>query len=350
MKYFVVTDVHGHASILKSALSAAEFVSGDASQTLVLCGDCFDRGPENVEMYKFLRSIPNKVIVCGNHEDNLVRALRRGFVSPTDVHNGTDVTITEFCGNGSIDELGKISTTKYRKKQLLDFAIETVDYFETQNYVFVHGWIAENNELTNDWRNATKSAWKSARWYKWMEKREQVLLSGKTIVCGHRAAKYASTFDTSRDPEDSSIYYGDGYIVMDSNTVRSKNVNVLVIDDEPISNIVHSMKLRREFFDKVARGSKTVEMRLFDEKRKNIKVGDTIVFTCEDNTLENVTVQVIGTHVYQSFGALCADFDARALGFDRRKTQYISQFMSDIYSEPSIAECGVMAIRIKLLK
>ena len=112
----------------------------------------------------------------------------------------------------------------------------------------------------------------------------------------------------------------------------------------------HNMKLNHAPFEMIKNGQKTIELRLYDEKRKNIKVGDTIVFTCEDNTLENVTVQVIGTHVYQSFGALCADFDARALGFDRRKTQYISQFMSDIYSGQSIAECGVMAIRIKLLK
>ena len=39
------------------------------------------------------------------------------------------------------------------------------------------------------------------------------------------------------------------------------------------------MKLKNEPFVSIKNGLKTIEMRLFDEKRKQIKVGDTIEFT-----------------------------------------------------------------------
>ena len=50
--------------------------------------------------------------------------------------------------------------------------------------------------------------------------------------------------------------------------------------------MTHEMKLRREPFDMIKSGAKTYELRLYDQKRALIKVGDTIVFT-EMNAPEN---------------------------------------------------------------
>lgn len=41
----------------------------------------------------------------------------------------------------------------------------------------------------------------------------------------------------------------------------------------------HSMKLYVEPFEAVRNNRKTIEIRLNDEKRQSIKIGDTIVFT-----------------------------------------------------------------------
>lgn len=43
------------------------------------------------------------------------------------------------------------------------------------------------------------------------------------------------------------------------------------------------MKLSQEPFDKIASGEKIIESRLFDEKRRLIKVGDEIEFSQNDN-------------------------------------------------------------------
>ena len=49
--------------------------------------------------------------------------------------------------------------------------------------------------------------------------------------------------------------------------------------------MLHCMKLNRDPFEKIKSGSKTIEMRLFDEKRQRISVGDFIEFSsAEKNT------------------------------------------------------------------
>lgn len=40
--------------------------------------------------------------------------------------------------------------------------------------------------------------------------------------------------------------------------------------------MIHKMKLNESPFDKIKNGTKTVEFRLYDDKRKQIKVGDNI--------------------------------------------------------------------------
>ena len=44
----------------------------------------------------------------------------------------------------------------------------------------------------------------------------------------------------------------------------------------------HNMRLKKEPFEKICAKKKTVELRLLDEKRKKVNVGDTIEFECPD--------------------------------------------------------------------
>lgn len=40
----------------------------------------------------------------------------------------------------------------------------------------------------------------------------------------------------------------------------------------------HTMKLKEDPFERMKNGTKTIEFRLYDEKRRKIKVGDEIEF------------------------------------------------------------------------
>lgn len=73
----------------------------------------------------------------------------------------------------------------------------------------------------------------------------------------------------------------------------------------------HHMKLRPLPFSQMKEGTKTIELRLHDEKRRRIHPGDTITFT-ETDSGEGLTVRVAALHPYPSFADLFA-----ALGTER---------------------------------
>lgn len=44
--------------------------------------------------------------------------------------------------------------------------------------------------------------------------------------------------------------------------------------------MTHYMKLNTEPFEKIEKGEKTIELRLFDKKRRTVRTGDIIEFSC----------------------------------------------------------------------
>ena len=55
---------------------------------------------------------------------------------------------------------------------------------------------------------------------------------------------------------------------------------------------MHIMKLEKEYFDAIKSGEKTREVRLNDEKRQLLKVGDKILFKNIEDVLDGVVVEV----------------------------------------------------------
>ena len=77
----------------------------------------------------------------------------------------------------------------------------------------------------------------------------------------------------------------------------------------------HEMSLRPGPFGKIADGSKRYELRLLDEKRKLISVGDTITFTCTEDE-RTVQVRVVALHAFADFAELYAALPLTACGYD----------------------------------
>ncbi len=238
MKIFVISDLHGHYDIMKNALENAGYDAQNEEHFLVCCGDYFDRGVQNLEVLRFFERVKNAVLLRGNHEDLLLKLLQTGKVLPHNYINGTMRTLESFFGKYSIDPVD--DTIDFSgKTRMVDRACEfienTVNFFETKNYVFVHGWIVKNGQTAEARRKASDEAWAEARWEKWTEKYNgERPLSDKTLVCGHVPTFYAGKFDKTRDKNNSEIFYGNGLIAIDAGTDDSKRVNVLVIEDELI--------------------------------------------------------------------------------------------------------------------
>ncbi len=54
--------------------------------------------------------------------------------------------------------------------------------------------------------------------------------------------------------------------------------------------MVHEMLLAPKPFEMMKSGQKTIELRLYDEKRKHIQIGDRIRFYCTENQTQTIEV------------------------------------------------------------
>lgn len=111
--------------------------------------------------------------------------------------------------------------------------------------------------------------------------------------------------------------------------------------------MIHEMRLNKEPFEKIEKGTKTIEIRLYDEKRSLIKENDIIEFTNrEDN--KKLKTKVIELHKYNSFEELYDNFDKIALGYEENEIANPND-MEKYYSKEEQQKYGVVGIEIKLI-
>ena len=111
----------------------------------------------------------------------------------------------------------------------------------------------------------------------------------------------------------------------------------------------HYMKLNPDPFQRIANGRNTLELRLNDEKRQQVKIGDEIEFTELSNEARTITVRVIGLHHFPTFKELYESIALSKLGHDSgtiTADDYID--MLSYYSEQQQVKHGVLGIEIVL--
>ena len=108
----------------------------------------------------------------------------------------------------------------------------------------------------------------------------------------------------------------------------------------------HQMKLHNEPFNMIKCGTKTVELRLNDEKRRIISPGDFIIFT-NTKTNEEIKVIVIDKKVFDNFEQLYKHYDKISIGY-KEDEECSPKDMEMYYSEEKIRQYKVLAIEVKL--
>ena len=223
-KLFVTSDIHSYYDELMVALKDAGFNRNNEDPWLVVCGDCFDRGPDSSKVWKFLRDLPRKILIKGNHESLLFDCCERGYPMQYDISNGTANTIFHLGYGDEFEDM-----CRYTLAKVGPFIDGMVNYFETKNYIFVHSWVPVINkdglpahytrnrkiEFNPDWRNASQEEWDEAMWGNPFDMAERGLMPDKTIVFGHwhtswPRAKWYGQPETGENA-DFSIFYGNGY-------------------------------------------------------------------------------------------------------------------------------------------
>lgn len=112
-------------------------------------------------------------------------------------------------------------------------------------------------------------------------------------------------------------------------------------------NMLHKMKLNQEPFEKIKNGTKTVEFRLYDEKRRTVQIGDEIEFSKLPELQEKLLVKVIDLYKEESFAKL---FKKVFAGGDENEVRKKAEAMYKFYTPETEKEYGVVGIKIEVIK
>lgn len=110
--------------------------------------------------------------------------------------------------------------------------------------------------------------------------------------------------------------------------------------------MIHKMNLWNDSFQKIKNGTKTIEMRLCDEKRSLISVGDKIEFV---NTKDGEVLEcaVMNLYKYKNFEELYRCHDKISIGYSEDENA-APEDMFVYYPPEKIAKYGVVGIEIKI--
>lgn len=112
--------------------------------------------------------------------------------------------------------------------------------------------------------------------------------------------------------------------------------------------MTHEMKLHGEPFSMIESGSKTVELRLYDEKRRKIAPGDLIEFTSVDSG-RKIFAKVNAVRVFSDFSELYARYGKKEIGY-REGECANPRDMEKYYSPDEITKYGVCAIELSCVR
>ncbi len=143
--------------------------------------------------------------------------------------------------------------------------------------------------------------------------------------------------------------YGNSYYLMEK-AVAPISAYKQIPDETAVhlsrKKTVHHMKLNPTPYEAIRCGNKTIELRLYDEKRQQIKAGDTIVFT-NTATGETLTATVAKLHLFRNFAELYKTLPLLQCGYtDENIARAQPSDMGQYYSGEEQERYGVVGIQL----
>ncbi|MBP5666455.1 MAG: metallophosphoesterase [Clostridia bacterium] len=258
MKYFTVSDIHDHFSLMRAALDREGFDPSREDHVLVLCGDAFYSGPEPGELFEYLSGINSKgrlVFIYGNHDYELLDNLKSSRFGRKGNRTCAEKAVVYLSGKGEgyvkslSDEELSAECERHGFTEFLERV--PVPFFETEHYVFTHGFIPTDRKkyYRDDWRDATEREWRGAASTgdgMKLSMLHGIRVPGKIVVFGHYSAarcflmqnaspddwaKRIYTDVSSVPPEGFRPFFGDSFIALDQSVNKTGFVNCVVLTD-----------------------------------------------------------------------------------------------------------------------
>lgn len=108
------------------------------------------------------------------------------------------------------------------------------------------------------------------------------------------------------------------------------------------------MRLADKPFDMITNGDKTVEIRLFDDKRQQIKVGDMIEFYRLADNSDKVIVKVTALHRFNTFKELFSSALFSQTGLGSMSIEEATDYMYAFYTKEQEQNYGVVGIELRV--
>lgn len=105
------------------------------------------------------------------------------------------------------------------------------------------------------------------------------------------------------------------------------------------------MTLNPNPFTQIKQGTKTVEIRLYDEKRRGLSVGDTLSFSLSTDPSQTLQTEIINLKVFPSFKELFYAFSPSSYG-SVHADEWVDMYK--YYSKEDEQKHGTLAIILKL--
>ena len=110
--------------------------------------------------------------------------------------------------------------------------------------------------------------------------------------------------------------------------------------------IVH---LDADVFEVVKTGTKKIEVRVYDEKRRQLKKGDHLTFIKRPNDSEKINTIVDDLVCYKNFEDLVSDYTMEDLYIKDYSKDAFLNLLKKFYSEDEINKYGVIAIKFHII-
>lgn len=105
-----------------------------------------------------------------------------------------------------------------------------------------------------------------------------------------------------------------------------------------------SMNLRHTYYEMVKSGQKDIELRLYDEKRRQMCAGDIVLIYDAENPSDYIRREIVHMHIAQSFANLATQINVRRTGFD--SLEQFSAAVSKFYTPAQESRYGVVGIEL----
>jgi len=112
--------------------------------------------------------------------------------------------------------------------------------------------------------------------------------------------------------------------------------------------MIHRLGIQSKYYGYIKNGTKRIELRLYDEKRQKIKIGDIIEFHQDGG--QEFQAKVLGLLRYGAFEHLLNDFDTSVLADATMTKQELLDVLGKFYTPEKQKEYGVIGFRIEPIK